>query len=73
MHHQIFNDYLKVEIDGHTELKLVPKHLLQVSTRELHNNIASNTVDGGLKEARDKDDNIIISYSTLRSMLPTQS
>ena len=30
---QIFNDYLKVNIDGHTELQVVPKLLLQVSVR----------------------------------------
>ena len=29
-------------------------------------------IDGGLKEARDEDDNIIISDSTLRSLLPPQ-
>ena len=42
MHHRqvvpspIFNHCLKVNIDGYTELQLVPKHLLQVSVRELH-------------------------------------
>ena len=38
----IVNDGLKVKIDGHTEPQLVPKFLLQVSIRELHNNLVSD-------------------------------
>ena len=55
MHHPqvvqspIVNDSLKVKIDGHNELQLVPKLLLQVSVRELHNNLVSATIDGGIK------------------------
>ena len=55
MHHPqvvqspIANDCLKVKIDGYTEPQLVPKCLLQVSIRELHNNLVSATKDGGLK------------------------
>ena len=58
MHHPqvvqspIVNDCLMVKIDGHTEPQLVPKLLLHVSVRELHNNLFSNTIDDGLKEAR---------------------
>ena len=76
MHHPqvvqspIVNDCLKLNIDGDTELQLVPKLLLQVSVRELHNIIVSDTDDGGLKEAIDADNNIIISDSTLYSLLP---
>ena len=44
----------------------------QVSVRELHNSIVSDPNDGGLKDARDEDGNIIISDSTLRSLLPPQ-
>ena len=78
MHHPqvvqspISNDCLKVKIDGYTEPQLVPKTLLYVSVRELHNNLVSATKYGGVKEARDEDDNIIISDSTLRSLLPPQ-
>ena len=78
MHHPqvvqspIFNDCLKVKIDGHTEPQLVPKLLLQVSVRELHNNFVRDKYNGGLKEARDEDDDIIIRDSTLRSLLPPQ-
>ena len=34
--------------------------------------LLSATIDGEIKEARDEDDNIIISDSTLRSLLPFQ-
>ena len=72
MHHTqvvkspIFNDCLKMKIDGHTEPQLVPKLLLQVSVREVYNNIVIDTDNGGLKEARDEEINIIIVDSTLR-------
>ena len=72
MHHPqvvqspMVNDCLKVKIDGPTEPQLVPNFLLQVSVIELHNNLVSATIDGGPKEARYEDDNIIISGSTLR-------
>ena len=68
----IFNNFLKVKLDGHTELQLVQKLLLPVSFRELHNNLVSDTENFGLKEAIDKDNNIIISNSTLLSLLPPQ-
>ena len=51
------------------ETQLVPKLLLQVSITELHNRLVSNPNDGGIKYARDKDDNILISDSTLCSLL----
>ena len=78
MHHPqivqspIVNDFLKVKIDDHTEPQLVPKMLLQVSVRELCNNLVRNIDDGGIKDARDAKNHIIISDSTLRSLLPTQ-
>ena len=58
--------------DGQTEPQLIPKCLLQVSVRELHNSLASDPNDGGIKYARGEDDSIIISDSTLRSLLPPQ-
>ena len=72
MHHPqvvqspIVNDFLKVKIYGYTEPQPVPKLSLQVSVRELHNNLVSNTIDGGIKEVIEENDNIIISDSTLR-------
>ena len=68
----IVNYCLEVKIDGYTEPQMVPKLLLQVSVRELHNNIVITTKYGGLKEERDEDDDIIISDSTLLSVLPSQ-
>ena len=68
----ISNDCLKVVLYDQTEPTLVPKLLLQVSVIELHNSLVSDPNDGGLKDARDEDDKIIISNSTLRSLLPPQ-
>ena len=58
--------------DDPTELQLVPKLLLQESVRELHNCLVSDPNYGGIKDARDKEDNIIIRYYTLRSLFPPQ-
>ena len=58
--------------DYQKEPQLVTKLLLQVSVRELHNSLVSYPNDGGLKDARDEDDNIIISDSTLCSIFPPQ-
>ena len=66
----ISNHCLKVMFDDHTEPQLVPKLLLQVSVREMHNRLVRDTNVGGIKDARDEDGNIIISDSTLRSLLP---
>ena len=49
---------------------MIPKLLLQVSARELYNSLVSISEEGGLKEARDEDNNIIISYSTLQNIIP---
>ena len=68
----IVNDCLEVKIDGYTEPQLVPKLLLRVSVKEIHNNRVSGTKGGGQKKARDEDDNILISDSTLRSLFPSQ-
>ena len=78
MHHPqvvqspIVNYCLKIKNDCHTEPQLVPKWLLQVSVRELNNNLVREAENCGLKEARYEDDNIIISDSTLRSLFPSK-
>ena len=41
-----------------------------MSVRELYNSLVSALNYGGLKDARDGDDNIVISDSTLLSLLP---
>ena len=43
-----------------------------MSVRELHNSLVSDPNDGGLKDTRDEDGEIIIIDSTLRSLLPPQ-
>ena len=68
----ISDDFLKVMFDDQTEPQLVPKFLLQLSVILLHNILVSDPNDGGLKNSRDEDDNIIISDYTLRSLLPLQ-
>ena len=74
-HPQVFqspisNDCLKVLLDDQTEPQLVPKLLLQVSVRELHNSLVSDPNDGGMKDDRYEDGKVVISDSTLRSLLP---
>ena len=68
----ISNDCLEVMLDDQTEPTLVPKLLLQVSVRELHNILVSDPNEGGLKDARYEDDNIIISDCILHSLFPPQ-
>ena len=76
-HHQVVqspisNYCLKVMLGDQTEPQLVPKLLLQVSVRELHNSLVSDPNYGSIKDARDEDDKSIISDSTLRSLFPPQ-
>ena len=72
LQYPIANDCLEVFIDGPSEPHLVPKLLLQLYVRELHNSMVSTPKAGGLKEARDADNNIIISDYKLQSILPLQ-
>ena len=58
--------------DDQTEPQLVPKLLLRVSVREIHNILLSDPNGGGLKDYRDEYYNIIIIDSTLPSLLPPQ-
>ena len=58
--------------DDQTEPQLVPKLLLQVSVRELHNTLVRDPNDGDIKDARYENDNIISSDYILRSLLPSQ-
>ena len=57
-------------LDDQIERQLAPKLLPQVSIRELHHILLSDPNDGGFKDARDEDGNIIISDSSLCSLLP---
>ena len=67
------NDCFKIMLDDQTESQPSPKLLLQVFVGELNNSLVSDPNDGGLKYARDGDNNIIISNSTFRSLLPPLS
>ena len=59
-------------LDDQTEPQLVPKMLLQVSVRELHNSLVTDPNDGGLKYTRNENGKIIIIDSTFRSLLAPQ-
>ena len=65
MQSPIANDWPKLYIDGHSEPKLVPKILLHVSFWEPHNIMVSPQEEGGLNEAREAENNITISDSTI--------
>ena len=54
------------------EPQIVPKFLLQVSVREIHNSLVSDPNDGGLKDVRDEENSIIISDSKLPTVFPPQ-
>ena len=64
----ISNNCLKNIFDDQTEPQLVPKLVLQVSVREIHNSLVSDPNDSGIKYVRYEYDNIIISDSTLCSL-----
>ena len=53
------NYHLKVSVDDQTE-KVIPKLLLQVSVREINNRMVTTPAEGGIKEARYKENNVII-------------
>ena len=69
---KISNDCLKFMFDDQIETQLVPKLLIRVSVRKLHKSLVSDPNDGGPKDARDKDNNIINSDSNFFSLLPPQ-
>ena len=58
--------------DDQIETQLVPKLLLRVSVRELHNSLVSDPNYGGIKDTRYEDDNIIINDYILLSLLSPQ-
>ena len=48
------------------------KKLLQISVRELHNNLIKPEDQGGLKEAKDASGNVIIRLTALHYLMPPQ-
>ena len=61
-----------MNIDGHTRPQIVPKQLLHMSFRELHNSLVVDPDSGGLKEEIYTENGIIIRYSKLGLLFPTQ-
>ena len=55
-----------------TKKAISERFLLQVYLRELHNIMLSLPEEGGLKESKDADNNIIIIDSTLRKIIKPQ-
>ena len=53
-----------------TEAEMVTKWFFKVSVRKLYKRIFSDKNDGGIKEAKNKENNIIISDSKIRTLLP---
>ena len=68
----IANYCLKLSIYDQVEQQLPYKLLLRVSVIEVHNIIVIPTEESRLNEARDADNNIIISDSNSRNILPPQ-
>ena len=67
---RIKNHCLKLFVEIQLEPQLALKLLVCVSVIELHNIMVISPEEGVIKEARDADNNIIISDSTLRNFLP---
>ena len=61
-----------MSIDSNCETQMVTKLILQVSDWENCNRIVIPPEEGGLKEARDEENNIIISNSTLGNIMTPQ-
>jgi hypothetical protein len=66
----ISNDIL-LKLNPVTGIKeRVPKLLLQIPVRELHNDLVKPIEEGGLLKARDENVIALISHTALRSMMP---
>ena len=66
----ITNNCVNINVPGKNENKSVPKSLLQISVRNLHNDMVRPVSQGGLSEARDRNNNIVISDYVLCYILP---
>jgi hypothetical protein len=68
----ITNDTLLI-VNQETGIMIhVPKLLIEISIRELHNDLLKLPESGNLAEARDVEGKVIISDSVLRCLLPPQ-
>jgi hypothetical protein len=65
----IYNETILVKEPGSNEKRRVPKLLLEVPVRELHNLLVAPLDQGGLSQSRDADGKIIVSDTTLRRII----
>ena len=68
----IARDCLQIKIYGQTKKQTMPRLLFQTSILELNNSMVISYTNVGLKDSIDKENNIIISDSILRNILPPQ-
>ena len=68
----ISNLCLKGSLDNNADTQFFPKLLLHLSVRELNNSIVILPEEDRLKEARNPDNNIIISDFIIHNILPPQ-
>lgn len=69
IHSPIANDTILVPVSGQVEKQRVGKLLLEIPIRELHNMMICTQEEGGLPEARDVNNKVIISDTMLRNIL----
>ena len=60
MQYTIANDYLYISIDVNSKT-INSKVVIAIFVRKLHNILVCPPEEGGLKESRDKENNVIIS------------
>jgi hypothetical protein len=65
----ICNETILAKEPGSNEKRRVPKLLLEVPVRELHNLLVAPLDQGGLSQSRDADGKIIVSDTTLRRIM----
>jgi hypothetical protein len=65
----IFNETILVKEPGSIEKRRVPKLLLEIPVRELHNLLVAPLEQGGLPQCRDDDGKILVGDTTLRQII----
>jgi hypothetical protein len=65
----IYNETILVKEPGSNEKRRMPKLLLEIPVRELHNLLVAPLDQGGLSQSRDADVKIIVSHTTLRRII----
>jgi hypothetical protein len=65
----IYNETLLVKRPGSGEKHRVPKLLLEIPVRELHNLLVAPIDQGGLSQSRDSEGKIVVSDTTLRRII----